>query len=291
MRKHLRDAIRKQVPDFSGWRLSGGTILAAQWKHRKSIDVDLVVDVKAGLAQLDPRYDPGFERKMIALGCSRPVHRQCQVIVPMRDGKIDLFAAASVPREGQYKARVDGKVEEVLSNAQILAGKIVGRGLKSPTRDVYDIAVAAEMDPKALEIAINCIPKETWRETIMGWRDAAPTHAMQAKDVLQDVPARWEEIAEDPATIAMKRASNRHYAKVRIEWKDGRLEVTTVCEDKRQRKWHIKTNSMKDITNGLERSGLNGYLNSRANDGAERTLRRIIETRGQRKGAIHESTW
>ena len=291
MRKHLSDAIKKRIPEFEGWKLSGGTVLAAQWKHRESTDIDLVVDVKAGLALLNPRYDPSFEKMMIALGCRRPIHRQDQVIIPVGDGKVDLFAARSVPEEGHYRARVQGEVEEVMSNAQILAGKIIGRGFESPTRDVYDVAVAAETDPDALEIAINCIPEGTWEETIARWREAAPTHAMRAKKRLRSVPAQWQEIAEDPARAAINRASKRRYARVGIEWKNGNLEVTTECEDGRERKWRIETDNTRDITDELERHGVNGYLNSRANGEAERTLRKIIETRRPKKGLIHESTW
>ena len=91
MRTAVDEAIRKRITDFSGWKLSGDTILAAQWHHRKSTDVDLKVGAKTGLAILDPRYDPSFDQEMKELGEGQPIHRQDQIIIPVGESKIDIF--------------------------------------------------------------------------------------------------------------------------------------------------------------------------------------------------------
>ena len=87
MRTAVDEAIRKRITDFSGWKLSGDTILAAQWHHRKSTDVDLKVGAKTGLAILDPRYDPSFDQEMKELGAGQPIHRQDQIIIPGSAGR------------------------------------------------------------------------------------------------------------------------------------------------------------------------------------------------------------
>ena len=103
MRAGVDEAIRKRISDFGGWRLSGGTILAAQWHHRDSTDVDLKVAPKTGLVAPDPRYDAGFDREMMALGVGPPVHRQDQIIIPVGKAKIDIFEAPTTPVVGEER--------------------------------------------------------------------------------------------------------------------------------------------------------------------------------------------
>ena len=252
MRDEIGAAILTRIPDFKGWKLSGGTMLATQWQHRESTDIDLKVEPKTGLLLLNPRYDQTFDEKMVELGCGRPLHRKDQVIIPVGNGgKIDLFEGPTVPRKGHYAAEVQGHVEEVLSNAQILTGKVIGRGFESPTRDVYDLAVAAETDPVALEIAINCIPEGTWQETLVRWREAAPTHARAAKEQLRKVPPEWEHVAEDPASAAIERGKSRRYTRLTIEWKNGQLEITTECADGRERLRRFDTDTTEGIADEL----------------------------------------
>ena len=129
MRTAVDEAIRKRITDFSGWKLSGGTILAAQWHHRKSTDVDLKVVAKTGLAILDPRYDPSFDQEMKELGAGQPIHRQDQIIIPVGELKMNIFEGTPTPGVGEERIEVNGEPEIVLSNAQILTGKLAGRGL------------------------------------------------------------------------------------------------------------------------------------------------------------------
>lgn len=265
-------------------------MLATQWQHRESTDIDLKLDPKSGLMLLNPRYDPSFDEKMVALGCERPLHQKDQIIIPVgKEGKIDLFEGPTVPGKGHYAAEVQGHDEQVLSNAQILAGKVIGRGFESPTRDVYDLAIAAETDPVALEIAINCIPEATWQETLVRWREAAPSHARAAKEQLRNVPPQWEHVAEDPASAAIERGKGRRYTRLTIEWNNGQLEIKTECADQRERLRRIDTVTREGIADELERCGVNEYLNSRTGGGAETILNRIAAARASRTAQIYES--
>ena len=288
-RAQLERSIQTRIPDFSGWKLSGGTLLAAQWHHRESTDIDLKIAPKTGLARLDPRYDPGFDEEMRALGARRPIHRQDQIIVPIGKGKIDLFEVASVPRTGDYRARIGGHDEQVLSNAQILAGKLIGRGFESPTRDLYDVAVAAETDPVTLEIAVNCIPEATWQETLVRWQEAATMHSATAAETLRGIPPRWEDLAADPATAASERAAAARYANVRIRWRGAALEVETECAGATPRTHRIDGGDRESIADDLERYGINAYLDASPWTTAAKILDRIEATRDRAGATAYEA--
>lgn len=278
IRDELRHEIRTRIPDLPGWALTGGTVLAAQWKHRRSTDLDLKVPPRSGLIRLDPRYDPTFDAAMTRLGAGTPIHAMQQVIIPCFDGKIDILEAVSTPRSGQRVLEIDGQPETVLSNAQILSGKLVGRGLESPTRDLFDVAVAADLDPEALETAVNVIPEDTWRETQARWRETGPYHADQAEFVLKDVAERWTSIAEDPAGVAADRCEHARYERILIEWLDDKLQVTTRCSGERSRIRFVDSSNQTATADDLERQGITGYLDQTTRD-SEAVLARIEAAR------------
>ena len=76
-------------------------------------------------------------------------------MVTFDTGQVDLAALDPCPSRGHESAMVDGEPIIVLSNAQILHGKLE-RASRSPVRDVFDVIVAGERDPDALAIAVNC---------------------------------------------------------------------------------------------------------------------------------------
>ena len=78
-----------------------------------------------------------------------------------KDNHIDINLRAPTPEKGERIAVVDGEETAVLSNAQIMTGKLKGRGMSSPGRDVFDIAVCRRADPEALEIAVNAVDDVT----------------------------------------------------------------------------------------------------------------------------------
>ncbi len=154
-RNEFANAMNELIPNLS-WRIGGGTVLASQWRHRNSTDIDLKVPPKTGLDRLRPDYGSNFDEKMKRMGATAVEHRSDQVVVEFNGGKIDVFEGATVPELGSFKVSIGGREEEILSNSQILAGKLLGRGTQSPTRDLFDIATALRMDRESLETAVNC---------------------------------------------------------------------------------------------------------------------------------------
>ena len=51
--------ITPHTPDRSGWKIGGGTILAARWRHRESQDIDLLVHPRTETRFLQPSVTAG----------------------------------------------------------------------------------------------------------------------------------------------------------------------------------------------------------------------------------------
>ena len=277
----LAEAIRRRIPDFEGWAISGGTILVAQFGHRQSTDIDLKVRPKTGLVRLSPRYDPTFDNEIRAVGAETPTHRQNQIVIPLGRGKIDIFEADSIPRIGQEELTIEGHKENVLSNAQILGGKLSGRGLSSPTRDLFDFAVMSEVDPEAMEIAVNCITENTWRETTARWREEAAAHSLEADKRLKNVPDRWAEIAADPANAAVERTNKKRYRRVVIKQAANELLLETECAEEERRTRRLENTESKELEGELERYGICTYLEERTWNRMAKVLENIKEARGR----------
>ncbi len=155
-------------------RLGGGTALAARWRHRDSFDIDLTVATRANLRSLPD----DFEEAMRRLG-GEPEYLVGRWVVTFDIGQVDLAALDPCPSRGQETAMVDGEPMTVLSNAQILHGKLE-RASRSPVRDVFDVIVAGERDPDALAIAINCRNRMDAEAICVGWEKSNATLQLEA---------------------------------------------------------------------------------------------------------------
>lgn len=177
----------------------------------------------------------------------------------------------------------------MLSNAQILAGKLIGRGLEPPTRDLYDVAVAAETDPEALEIAVNCIPRATWEQVIAHWHETFPFHAEQAGRTLRSVPRKWVHLAVNPARAAMIRGDAARYADVRIRVREQTVEIRTRCADQSPRTRVIDGRNRERIGARLDACGINAYLDASPFTNAETTLDKIDKALGNPHTVVYEA--
>ena len=126
------------------YRMGGGTILAARWRHRRSWDIDLQVDPGTDLGKLDENRE--FRAKMKALGGTPSYDPQLKLYRILFDDEqaIELWSHRPPITRGARREQVDGRNEWLLSTTQILRGKLE-RGHKKLARDVYDIRMAAEL--------------------------------------------------------------------------------------------------------------------------------------------------
>ena len=143
--------------------LGGGTVLAARWRHRTSTDIDVIFPRRGTLTDLlqDDAKNIGDR-----LGGNPEIVNQRHVTVALPSGSLDLAAIDPWPELGHTETLVDGRIEIVLSNTQILRGKLE-RTQEMMPRDVFDIATAAREDPSSLASALNMLPED--RVTAIPW--------------------------------------------------------------------------------------------------------------------------
>lgn len=151
----VRDLVRAAFSDEDGraaYSIGGGTILAARWGHRDSTDVDLLTPDPQGVVPTTASTERGLAEMLngeLALQANRR-----HIRVKTDKGPIDVTVDEPTPAGQEQLAIINGREEMVLSNCQILRGKL-DRTDASPARDVYDIVTAAERDPESLGEALS----------------------------------------------------------------------------------------------------------------------------------------
>ena len=183
-------------------RLGGGTALAAQWRHRRSTDIDITVPEGTGLNVYEPGRDDALITRMEQLGAVRVSARYRTLIFRFPHGKLDIVEQEMPIRQGQRPADVGGKQILVHSNAQTLSGKLVGRGNRNVARNVFDIAVAERNDPDALQAAINHI-EAGYREDV-AYRISAygDIFRKEATEGVLDVAPQWRPLLSTAPEVA-----------------------------------------------------------------------------------------
>ena len=251
------------------FRLGGGTVLAARWRHRDSFDVDLVVDRNAQLSELANPSNP-FDHTMRALGGTPEYwHRQCTVT--FASGQVDLLQVDTVPPGAEHIAVVNGTPSLVLDTAQILHGKLE-RADRIAVRDVFDIIRAADLDPDALATAVNCRSRRDAEIIAAAFEEANAALERDARERLVgagriDEP---ETLGTQAATV-IRGAVYRHVT-VRTEGPQGIVETRTDGGTARRIEMRHA-----EIARTMAETGLTAYLGANA-FGAHRIRRALQQT-------------
>ena len=139
--------------------MGGGSVLAAEWDHRTSMDIDVLLPEREGMQDASAG---GPVDLAAATGGKLVKDLPNQIGVEVDDGEIDVAAIPPDLPGLEREAEIDGRAELVLANAQILRGKLdrTDQGVK---RDAFDFAVAGEADPQSLEIAVNALNRNETR--------------------------------------------------------------------------------------------------------------------------------
>ena len=259
VRPAFRDHVKRHTDNGEGERLGGGSILNARWNHRLSRDLDVYVRLRT--------TDDGrkiLDRAAEACGGYRIEHPTFRRIEFERnqENHVDVSFGEPMPAGGEETAIVDGEPARVLSNTQIMSGKLLGRGMTAPGRDLVDIAACGIADPEALEIAVNAVDDEKANAILRVYDEMAEDYAKETRD-LRGVPASLEPVLENPTGYAGRAIRAARYERVELRTRGGAAEIETTTET------GTRTRRYKDaqrLQQGMERDGVNAFLTAQVRD-------------------------
>lgn len=228
-----RDAIRESLSEIGvdEYRIGGGTVLAARWNgHRTSYDVDLTVSEKAEIYALRNPHSSGFVNRMTRLGGTiheAPEARLIQVKFGTENeqGGIDIWGHDLQLPGDEGPGEVEGLTETVLSNAQILWGKLA-RGDDPLPRDVWDVVEAAERDPESLEQAVNALQRGRAERVALTWYEQGSEIAREALTKINGVKLD-EETARTLGIRGTRAIKQAYYTDLTIRRNGARIEMET----------------------------------------------------------------
>ena len=165
----------------------GGTVLAARWNHRRSLDVDLFCEPTT-YGRLSPAQRARIEKAINEIAGCVPSQTWCEDIATYTE--ISGIEATVLPGiiviEPSNPTTLDGTWLALQSTAQILYAKIAWRmyeGGEIAVRDAYDLACARKHDPRALTQARSHI---------------SPRVLEMVAEIIRQLPAGWSGESENP---------------------------------------------------------------------------------------------
>ena len=222
--------IHEAADDGWGVKIGGGTVLALRWTHRASEDLDLAVSTTPTKA-----WWKRVTNAMIQAGCEEhrtgddglsPKAAPTVMAFLFTTGKIDVSTNVLALPAGHAAGYVQEDRLTLLSNAQILAGKYWGRSGTAPSRDLYDFAVAAELDPAALQVVVNGYPRGHAEAAMRNWWDRRKEYASDP-DTITRPDARWMAAATEPARHAIAAVMDNLHDNISIRIEQGVTVVET----------------------------------------------------------------
>ncbi len=221
----LDEHLTPHTPGGEGWRLGGGTVLAAHWKHRESFDLDIQVHPETERAHLDRKSNPELWRKLYAAGATHIDLEATPTVEFGTAGRIELVEARPTPRIGHERAVLDSGEATLLAPAQILTAKLVHRHLVPPVRDLYDLAVAQRVDPTATAIAVNALSPYEAGAAAAQWTAGEDAYRTAARTELCGVPKPYGGIRDNPAREARNALRNARYRTLEVGVSEDRIVV------------------------------------------------------------------
>ena len=252
--------VTPHTPGGEGWKLGGGTVLAARWHHRESFDLDIQIHPETERAHLELKRNPDLWRKMYAAGATRIDMEATPTIFFGKEGRIEFVEARPIPREGHRAVQLPSGRAVLLASSQILAGKLVHRGQAAPVRDLYDLAIGRTADPKATAIAVNALTLGEVRTAAASWTRRERAYQKEAGEELQGVPPEYTEIAENPAPHARETLRNARYVAISVEVRKSGIVVRL---QSRELERQLVYQSRSQARQGFEESGINAAIRAR----------------------------
>ncbi|MCY3845756.1 MAG: hypothetical protein OXH69_19695 [Acidobacteria bacterium] len=282
----VRDIIHGVPPEATGRvvrpHLGGGTVLAARLRHRLSTDIDVFLPGRYSLISLAQENEANVIRR---LGGTAESVSGARIKVALPNGKVDLSIVRPVPSEGQHEAWIDGRREMVLTNAQILRGKL-DRPERVLVRDVVDVLVAAEADPPALATAASLLAPQRAAAVANMWRNADAMLRSQFEARVQVLEPARQLDRKTLGTRAAEALLDYRYRRILIEVGEEGLAIRKTIG---RGALPPERYGPDDAERGVVVSGIGGYLNNHGPVDEPYLMQRIRRARDRAEGWVFDS--
>lgn len=143
------DDIKKHGTIDPFWTFGGGTVLMLRYQHRMSKDIDIFVPDPQYLGFVTPRLSD-----VAADVSSHYVEEPNLYVKLMRpEGEIDFVASPNLTNPGYEEWTIFGNTIRVETAVEIIAKKLWHRGDQAAARDLFDLSLVIEREPKELKMA------------------------------------------------------------------------------------------------------------------------------------------
>ena len=140
------DSVAQSGYPLENWSFGGGTVLMRRHHHRFSKDVDIFIPDPQYLGHLTPRLNNDVE-----ILTTHYIAQKESVKLIFKEGEIDFVAAGALTPKPVEIEVLFGREVSVETSTEIIAKKVWHRGANFTARDIFDLAMVAEKEPKALE--------------------------------------------------------------------------------------------------------------------------------------------
>ena len=254
----LEEWLPRILPSGTSWSIGGGTVLAAQWQHRVSTDIDIFLPGRAGIAALSPQWDRRFVDEMAALGATHVDVQTNSLKFSFPSGRVEITALDSTPPLAPFLVQVDGREVHVLPNACVLAGKLTGRGMRMPVRDVFDVCVAADLDPAALRCAVNQMSAQMRTEVAAYLMEGEHNYLEDAPREVLTPATQWAHLLSDGPREAVEIMDGFAYSHADLSYSEGAALV--VVETNRGEIFSQRFQNPQELLSGLLKLGLEEWV-------------------------------
>lgn len=141
----LIDSVSYAGITLEDWSFGGGTVLMRRHHHRFSKDIDIFVPDPQYLGYLNPRLNTKAESLT-----AKYVEQANSLKLIFPEGEIDFVASAPLTEDPTVTEKLFGRPVQVETSTEIVAKKVWHRGVEFTARDIFDLAMVAEKEPKAL---------------------------------------------------------------------------------------------------------------------------------------------
>jgi predicted nucleotidyltransferase component of viral defense system len=141
----LIDSTSASGKALTGWSFGGGTVLMRRYHHRFSKDIDIFIPDPQYLGYLTPRLNETAESLTTDY-----VEEAESLKLRFPEGEIDFVASAALTSDPTIVETLFGRQVMVETSTEIVAKKLWHRGDRIAARDIFDVAMVAEMEPASL---------------------------------------------------------------------------------------------------------------------------------------------